>query len=342
MGFLSQSGHLGLKTQDTPGVYADPGAVAPDQGVFVRFTDGSMGANRELMIPDPEIGGNRDIPDAALGPASFGGDFNAYVRLEFLATIIQAALGGTSVDTGTALTGFTHTMGTGDVLPWLSAEEQVGDGFDVYNYTDVKVNTLHLECAANGYFRCTFGLIGVTQDGGLVATDIAARRIDVSPLLVGSNQTITYNGLDLHPKSWSFDVNNNLESDDFRIGSLSLYDVPEKRREITMGATIRPEDRALWQQAVNGSAAATSIQGGSAAKQPATINVLSYEDIPGANAGVKYNLHVDIPSAAIKPFKVAPSGDSVIQNDVEIQALRPDPAVDILSVSVRNSYATVA
>lgn len=340
--FHSQPGHLGLKTQAAVGTYTDPGAVAPNQGVFIRYTDGGFGANRELMIPDAEIGGNRDIPDAALGPASFGGDFNGYGRMEFLATLFQAALGGMSVDSGTALTGFLHTIGTADTTPWLSAEEQVGDVFDVARFTDVKVNTLHVECAANGYLRVTFGLIAKTKLSNQVSTLAGAMRVDTSPLILGTNLTVTYNAIDLKAKSFSFDVNNNMETDDFRLGSMTLYNIVEKRREITMGATIRPEDRTLWQQAVYGSSAATSLQGGTATKQAAVINILSYEDIPGANAGVKYNLNINVPKAAIKPFNATPSGDSVIQSDIEIQALRPAPATDILTVAIRNSYATVA
>src|SRR4051812_21754969 len=108
MPFLSQAGQVALKTQASAGTFANPNVAAPNQGVYIRTTSGAMTANRDLLVPDPEIGGNRDVPDAALGAVAFSGEFNAYVRHEFLATLVRAALGGASVDSGTALTGYTH------------------------------------------------------------------------------------------------------------------------------------------------------------------------------------------------------------------------------------------
>ena len=89
MGFLSQSGHIGLKTQATKGVFLDPGAADPNDGVFMYIRSGAMGGDRELLIPDPEIGGNRDIPDAQLGPISYSGEFDFYGRMESMATLVQ-------------------------------------------------------------------------------------------------------------------------------------------------------------------------------------------------------------------------------------------------------------
>jgi len=338
--FLSQPGWLGIRTQAAKGSYLAPGA-STSSGEFIRFTSGGLAANRDLMIPDPEIGGNRDIPDAAMGPISYGGDFNAYARMEFLATLVQAALGGTSVDTGAATSGFTHTIvPASGAIKYLSVEEVVGNTFDVFNYTDVKVNTLHLEAAADGYLMVTFSLVGITQIAGATPTILANQTYDLSPLLLGTNITVTYNAVNLPAKSFSLDINNNLETDDFRLGSLTLFDLSEKRREITMGATIRQADNTLWRQATYGSSAATGPQGGASVKQQAIISITSYEDIPAANAGIKYATTITIPKAAIKPFGMSPSGDDILQNDIEIQALRPS-ATDIMTVAIKNSRPTV-
>lgn len=342
MPFLSQSGQIGLKTQAAQGAYLDPNVAGANQGVFVRFTSGSMDGNRDLMIPDPEIGGNRDVPDAALGPISFSGEFNAYCRMEFLATLIRGALGGTSADSGTALLGYTHTIGTANTIPWISMEEAIGNGLEVFRYTDIKVNTLHLEADASGYLMCTFGLVGITQSAGNAVSTGANVRFDTSPLLLGTNIIISYNGANLPARSFSMDINNNLETDDFRLGALTLGALTEKRREITMGASIRPADNTLWRQAMYGGSAATTPQGGASVKQQAIITINSYEDIPGANVGVKYNTTVTVPKSAIVPFQNSPSGDDVIGNDIEIRALRPAPATDIVTVAIKNSYATVA
>lgn len=342
MGFQSQSGHLGIKTQAVKGTFLDPGAVAPNQGVFVRLRSGAMGGNRDLLTPDPEIGGNRDIPDAQLGPISFSGEFDFYGRMESIATFLYGALGIKAAPVGTAPTGYLHTITPADTtsLPWLSIEEQIANGYETFKYTDCKVNTLHLEADATGYLMGTAGLIGLTQ-GLTTATVLGSRRIDTSPLLVGTNVVVQYNGVTLPAKSFSLDITNNIEDDDFRLGSLFLGDLVEKRREVTFGVTIRPNDSAMWRQAMWGSPVATSPLGQSF-KDDATITITTYEDIPGADPGVKYTLAFTIPSAIIEPFSLDPSGDDVLQHDLSIRAVRPVPGTPIITAAVRNSYATVA
>jgi hypothetical protein len=337
MGFVSQAGHVGLRTQASKGTYADPGAVAPNQGVFMFTRSGALGGNRELLIPDPEIGGSRDVIDAQLGPIAFSGEYDFYGRMESLATLLKGALGA-NVDSGTAPTGFTHTITPADTLPWLSVEERIGNGYMVFKYTDAKVNTLHLEADANGYLMGTAGLIALTQ-AETTATVDGSKRKDASPLLVGSNITVQWNAINLPAKSFSLDINNNLEDDDFRLGSLFLGDLTEKRREITMGVTIRPNDAALWKTAMWGAPAATT-PGGQSFKDDVIITIQSYEDIPAAT-GVKYSLIITIPFAIIAPFQLDPSGDDVLEHDIEIRAVKYT-GTNVMTAAVKNSYATVA
>lgn len=340
MGFNAQSGHIGIKTQAAKGAYLSPGGTAPNQGVFMYFRSGGLGGNRELMIPDPEIGGNRDVPDANLGPIAYSGDLDFYARMESLATLLRAAL-GTSSTAGSAVLGYTHTITPADTLPWLSIEEKLGNGYEAFRYTDAKVNTLHLEADANGYLMGTAGLIALTQGLEASPTAIGVQRRDTSGLIVGSSCFVRWNGVALPAKSFSFDINNNIEDDDFRLGSLYLGDLVEKRREITMGVTIRPNDEDLWKTAMWGGPSATTPSGQSF-KDDVEIEITSYEDVAGANPGVKYSLTINIPSAVIAPFNVSPSGDDVIEHDIEIRALRPNPATPILTADIVNSYATIA
>lgn len=338
MGFVSQSGFTGFKTQASQGVYLDPGAVAPNQGVYVKLRSGGLDTNRDLIIPDPEIGGSRDIPDAQLGPASFGGSYDFYVRPESLAFFLKAVLGTSAAPTGTAPTGYTHVITPAAILPWISVEEQIASGFTNLKYTDMKFNTFHLECDANSYMTGTAAVIGKTQAVDTVPTLPAAQRFDTGPLMVGPNIGITYNAVTLPAKSFSLDINNNLEDNDFRLGSLFLGDVTEKRREVTMGIKIRPADASLWKQAVWGASAATVV-GGTKTSQQVVVTITTYDDIPGATVGVKYAISFTIPNAVIKPFTVDGSGDDVVEHDMELQALQPSIVTPILTASVKNSYA---
>lgn len=346
MGFLSQAGHLGIKTQSAKGTYASPsspGSAAPTDGIFLYIKSGSLGGNRELLIPDPEIGGNRDVPDAQLGPIAYSGEFEFYARMDALPTLLRAALGN-GVGTGTTGNGtstpYTHTIvPNDDSLPWLSVEEKVANGYMVFRYTDCKINTLHLEAEANGYLMGTIGLIGLTQET-TTETAIADRAYDSTPMIVGSNVCVRWNGADLPAKSFSFDINNNIEDDDFRLCSMTLGDLVEKRREVTMGATIRPQDSALWKTAMWGSPTATAPLGQSF-KDDVEIEFVSYENIPGVTPAAQYGATIEIPTAMIAPFNVEPSGDDVIEHDIEIRAVRPNPANPILTAEVVNGLATI-
>jgi Phage tail tube protein len=339
MGFVAQAGHFGVKTQAVKGTYMSPGAVAPNQGVFLFFRSGALGGNRELLVPDPEIGGSRDIPDAQLGPISYSGEIDMYARMESLATLIRGALGALAT-TGTAITGYTHTITPADTIPWMSVEEKIANGYESFKYTDAKINTFHMEADANGYLMATAGMIALKQEL-VTPTAIGVQRRDSSPLLVGSNICVRWGGVDLPAKSFSLDINNNLEDDDYRLCSMNLGDAVEKRREVTMGVTIRPNDALLWRTAMWGAPAATAPLGQSY-KDDVEIEINSYEDIPGATAGVKYNTTITVPQAIIAPFSLDPSGDDVLEHDIEIRAVRPDLGVPILTAEVRNSFATVA
>lgn len=339
MGFLSQEGHVGIKTQASKGSYLDPGASDPNHGVFMRLRSGALGGNRELLIPDPEIGGNRDVPDAQLGPINFVGEWDFYARMDALGVLLTSALGDDDLTVDTPEAGANeHVITPTATLPWLSVEEKIANGYEAFEYTDCKINTLHLEAEAQGYVTGTCGVVGLTQ--AIEASPTAAgTNVDTSPLLVGTNVNVLWNAVALPAKSFSIDINNNLEDDDFRLGSLFLGDIVEKRREITMSVTIRPEDGVLWRTAMWGDPAAVA-PGGQSYKDDVSIVISSYEDI-GATSTV-YSATFTIPSAIIQPFELDPSGDDVLEHDIEIQLVRPDPTVDIMSVTVINELDVVA
>lgn len=336
MGYSSQAGQVLFKTQAAPGVL-DPGLAA--DGVAMKLRSGSLGPNRELLIPDPEIGGGRDVADALLGAVSFSGDYEFYARLESLPTLLRAAFGDADSVAATGVN--THTVTPSDAaqLPFLSIEEAIGNGLETYNYYDAVVNTLHLECDANGYLMGTVGIIGARQVAGAPRT--AAPDWDNSPMIVGTNTAVTYNGVTLPAKSFSLDLNNNFEDDDYRLGSLYIGDLTPKRREITASFNLRHNDSALWRQAVYGTQAATE-PGGVTTKNALSIVASTYEDITGSTPLTKASLTLDIAKYILTPFSFAASGDDIIEGDVEGQALRPDPGQPIATVTVKNGRADIA
>jgi hypothetical protein len=336
MGFSSQSGQVLFRTQATKGTFPSDIDTA---GVAMKLRGGSLGINRELLIADPEIGGGRDTSDAYLGAASWSGDYEFYARLEALPTLLKAGFGSAA---SAAVTGVnTHTITPSDsaTLPFLAIEEKVGSGLETYRYTDAVVNTLHLEADANGYMQGTAGLIAALQQAGQTPTN--SPIWDNSPLIVGTNILLTLGGVTLPAKSFAFDLNNNFEDDDFRLGSFFLGDLTAKGREVSGSFAIRPEDSALWRRAAYGLASATAV-GGLATKNQLVITATTYEDIEGGTPLTKASLTLTMPNIVLEPFALEPSGDDVIENDISWRAVRPDAGTAIATAVVKNAAAAIA
>lgn len=434
MGFNSQAGQVGFGIQS---VKSTPVAATR----FARVRGGSLAAMRDLLIPDPEIGGNRDIPQAYMGSVHYAGDYSFYPRMQMVAFLLRAVLGGVSSSstagdnevqslaiTGTptggtftltfkgqttsaldfdatagevdaalealstvgagnvactggplpgaavtitfggdlatldvpvitatsSLTGGsspaiaittttpgTHTVGIhtitpADTSPWLTLEERYGTSLGSFRYSDCKVNSLKLECDANAYLTGSATIIALTGESGFTAqTD---PDIDETPMIVADQVQVSFGGSVLPAKSFSIEINNNIEDDDYRLGSNVLADLVEKRREVKMTFTVRPDDIDMWKAATWGDVGSDTPISGPAYQGAVQILVDTFEEVV---TGTPYRLLIDIPTAVMAPFKIEPNGDDVIQNDVELTAIRPDVAYSLMTVTVRNDLATV-
>lgn len=438
MGFSSQSGSVLFRDQATPAVFpADAGTA----GVAMKIRGGALAANRDLLIPDPEIGGGRDVNDAFLGAVTFSGDYEFYTRLHGIRTLLYHAFGlklagpagvnevDTITKTGTwsggtftltfnaqtttaipynasneviqdalvalsniakyevtvtggplyttpivikldgtlsgtqatgvtitttsvtgttpganvvrTATGLSNLAGFRDIfvpsdtasLPFLAIEENIGGGLDVFRYRDGVVNSLHFEVDANGYFMGSTNIIARLQDAQASALPVDT-LLDNGDLIVGTNVFVTFGGVSLPAKSFKFDFTNNFESDDFRLGSFYIGDLTPKRRELTIGVTIREADKNLWRQATYGDQAATSV-GGLITKSEVVVTLSTYSSIPGSSPTLVSSMQITLPKCALKPYAFEVSGDDIIDSDVELQALRPDlrnPLVKVATV----------
>jgi len=337
MGFTSQAGQAILRSQAVQGTYqSDTGTT----GVAIKLRSGGLGTNRDLLIPDPEIGGGRDTVDAYLGAVSWGGDYEFYARVDSLATLLYACLGTKAAPvTATGVTTHTITPLDSGTLPFLSVEENIGGTMETYNYTDAVVNSLHLEAEANGYLQGTANIIAAKQIAG--ATKTPSPVWDNTPMTVGTNITVTYNSVSLPAKSFSVDINNNFEDDDFRLGSFYIGDLTAKGREVSLGFSIREKDSALWRQATYGTSAAVA-PGGVTTKQQLVITCSTYETISGSTPPTAYSLTLTFPQVLFSPYSLDPSGDDIIESDIEARAVRPVPGTSVMTAVVKTGKATVA
>lgn len=444
MGFNSQSGLVGFGLQSGKG-------TAHAATRFARLRSGGMAGDRDLLIPDPEIGGNRDIPGAYLGPIAFNGDYEFYPRMEILALLAKAAFGASAssatsatnegqtitttgtptggsfklkfrgietaaipfdstaatvaaalVTAGTAsglivtgdVTGAggplpgtpvvltfhqqyaganvpaitvsdnvsqtggttpstaattstsgippigTHIITPADTLPWLTVEERIATDFESFQYVDTLVNSLKINCEAGGYFMGSVNLSALTQTADF--TEQVNPSWDTTPLTVGSQVQVYFNSVLLPAKTFDFELSNNIELDDFVLGSVFRNDMTPKRREVKASLSYRPADDTLWKAAMFGSSAVSVAGAGPGYQAPMRIIISSYETIGLVNGGTKFSVTIDIPNAILHPYKVNPSGDDVIQTDLEITAARPDSAIPIVTMTVVNDLATIS
>lgn len=341
MGQTSQSGQVIFATQTAYNTPVDAATLGTD-GLAVKLRSGSLGGNRDLLTLDPEIGGGRDVADADLGAVAFGGDFELYARFRALAFFLKNALGGTvtTVAEGTA-GAWRHTILPSDgQLPFMTVYEEIGDGLERFIYSDVVCNTFHLEADANGHLMATVGLIGRNVTAGVADIDGDA-LVDNTSTVVGTNILVKYDGVTMPAKSFSLDVNNNFEDDNFYLGSLFLGDLTAKRREITASVTVRHETSAMMKQALFGSPTATQI-GGRTTKKELKITALSYDNIVGSSPAVPYSLELTCGKCIFEPFAFAPSGDDALENDIAMRIVRPDPTLPALTAVVINDQDGIA
>ena len=336
MGFSAQAGSVVLRSQATVGTFQADTLTA---GIGCILRTGALGTNRDLLVSDPEIGGGRDVVTAYMGSASWSGDYEFYVRMEMLKTLIKAAFGTAAITTATGVSTTTATPSDGAALPLLSVHEEIGAGLEVYEYTDAAVNTMALSADANAYFMGTAGLIAKKQDARKTAGD--ATNIDNTPLTVSTNITVTYNGVDLQAKSFSLSFTNNYDDSDFRMGSFFLGDLTPKRRELTGSFTIRESSSALWRQATYGNSAATSVSG-RPTPQELVIHAETYEIIPDGTPDTPYSFDLTIPNYILSPYSFAASGDDIIDSGVDGRALRPSLATPLCTAVIKGGAATIA
>lgn len=338
MGYGSQSGQVILGLQSAPGV-TNPDLAT--KGTSVKLTSGSLAGNRELLIPDPEIGGSRAASDANLGPVSFSGDYEMYVRFRTAALFLYGALGEKSSAVSSAdPAAFEHTITAtnNSQLPFFSVYEEISNDLERYIYTDAVVNTFHMEADAGGYLTATAGMIARLMTANAANID-GASLVDNTSMVVGTNITVKYEGVQVPAKAMSIDIANNVEDDDFRLGSFFLGDMTAKSLEVTGSMTLRHDSNAKMRQALFGSASATQI-GGLTTKEDLEINMESYVDIPGAT-GVKFSIKITCPFVILNPFAFEPSGDDVLENDVEMTMVQNDPLQSIITVVVTNDMPEI-
>jgi hypothetical protein len=357
VGIEAQNGHLLVVTQAALDAYSDPGDLGRP-GWMVPIRSGALDAARDLLVPDPEIGGSRDIPGASLGPVAFTGDFEMYARPRIMYPFIKSASMGwmqQGLDLGEIGSG-DQSFGEGPISTpaAISVEQQIGAAglFETTKYYNVVCNTWELKADAGGLAEFSVGLIGQYLQGvgsPTAPNDLFNDKSRVIPTsgipdpAVGGYVLVSFAPswgdypTVLPAKSISISVNNNIEDDDFRLGSLYLAGITPKRREVTGSFGIRPEDASMWRQAVWGDSAASAPQGGRPQYGKLVTTVVG-DPIPGTSFCQTFSIALQV---ALHPFSLDPSGDDVLEHSVDFTGMFPDGA-STPAASISFIFSTVA
>lgn len=195
-GFSSQGGHVAFMTQAAPDTF--PGSFN-SAAIAMKLRTGALGTNRDLLTPDPEIGGGRDVTDSYLGAVSWSGDYEFYPRFNSLLTLLYAALGnkamtnpgGTSEKQTITITG----SPTGGTFTLTYSAQQTAP--IPYNATAAQVQSA-LEALSNiapGDVWCTGGNLPATpvvvEFAGTLYGDVALMTANSASLTGGSTPTAT-------------------------------------------------------------------------------------------------------------------------------------------------------
>ena len=326
----SQTGYVGFARQTASGVYTTPTK-------YMYVTSASIDPDTDLLIPDPEIGTGRAIADDVYnGPIKWTGSIEFNVRPEAFGLLAYAAMGSCTSSGIDGSNSYGHTFRLENQLVPLSIEKNVGDGLEVFGYTDCKVNTLSLSATAGELVTGSVEIIGTDETSGKTNQ---AETYETAPIFTYAGGTVTLDGVVTSVKEVSLELNNNIVDDDYRLGSRKLGSLVEKRREVSAKITIVPQDSSTYKKAVYGSGTATTTSG-SQLTYTGSLD-LHFESATGIpnTASTKYSMDINIQKAVFRAAPLPISGDDMIIEELDMLPVQ-GTTEDEFTIAIRNTTAS--
>ena len=328
MPYLSELGYIGFARQTASGTHVQPSD-------FMRVKSYNIMPEQELLVPDAEIGGDRDIPDAIQeGTLKYSGNADFYLRPNALGHLIRGVTGAT---TSSGITGaaYGHTFTFEDNVEPYSLEARIGEGLEYISVTGAKFSKLHLELGQGELAQGNVEFIGI--DGGAGATP-RTESYESTPIMSFAAGTVIIDGGEYKVRSVSTDINNNLNEDDYRVGQRTLGTIKERRRDMTVSVELTPEDSTIFRKTYYGSASATTASGAQTVFQgPLFIRMQTPQLIPGTT--VPYQLDINFTKVAFRAAPFTTSGEELITQTLEVVPVKPEGG-SIGTIVLRNTKAS--
>jgi len=325
MTYTAETGYVGLARQDVQGTFKEPTD-------FMKVMSVDLNPEGDKLIPDPEIGSISDIDSIHQGTYKISGSMDSYVRPEAIGLLFWGAL-GTKTNSGLLSGGaYLHnfTPITSGSLPWLSVKKAIADDVQVFDYKDCKVDGFTLDINSSEFCSAKFDIVGIQDEEGSAVSP----SFESSPLLVATKTTINIGGVATSAKSCSVEFKNNLESDDFRVGSRFLGDITEKRRELDVKMDLVLDTSSdLYKKAFYGSSSASEA-GFDVHAESVDIELSSPTNI--STSSLPYKILVQIKNCVFMSAPTPASGDDLVVIPLELKATKAT-GYNLIEVHIWNS-----
>ncbi len=325
MSFTAETGSVGLAIQTVQGTFK-----APTDYMKVQSID--LNPDGEKIIPDPEIGGISDISDVHQGTYKIGGTIESFVRPEAIGILLYGALGNYVASGNLSGSAYLHnfTPVSSGSLPWISIKKAISDNVQVFNYTDCKINSFTFDINASEPVSASFDVVGIKDEIGSASTE----SYETAPMLIATKATVNIGGVEVSAKTASVTFNNNLDADDFRVGSRFLGDITEKRREIDLNMDIVLDTTSeLYRKSFYGGASETE-PGFDVFAERVDITLESPTKI--GTTALPFKILLSIKNATFMAAPTPASGDDLIVVPLELKATKLS-GQNVMTVHIWNS-----
>jgi len=309
MSYTSETGSMGLAIQPVKGTFTEPTDYMKVQSIDIN-------PEGEKIIPDVEIGSGSDITDIFQGTYKIAGSIDSYVRPEAIGILFYGAMGKYTASGSLGLGAYLHNFVASGTLPWLSVKKTISDDIQIFDYTDCKVEGFEISMNASEPSMAKFDIVGISDEIGSAGTE----SFESAPMLIATQATITIGGVAVSSKSVTLSYKNNLENDDFRVGSRFLGDITEKRREIDLSMDIVLDTTSkLYEKAFYGGANKTEASFDVHAER-VDIEVESATKI--GTSALPYKILFSIKNAVFMAAPTPASGDDLVVIPLELKATK--------------------
>lgn len=335
MSDTAQDGYVALATQAGKGVPAASFTEA------MKVTDNGLSGRSGVDYGDAEIGGGRttDSSRPMLTGYNASGSIEGYLRSRAFPLLLMGAGLTPSAPTQEGATGaFSHPFATG-LFTWLSAETSWGKGRAVRRFSDVLVNSLDVSLDAPGRATFTADLLGLSE-AWQGAT--SAVTFETDPIADWLGSAITFDTLGTYRfETFTFSLANNLDDDEWVIGTRSQDDATAHSQEVTFGGRIKlgansPSLTDLYRAAMYGSKTATAPSPDGPYHTSGSA-VIGHRKFIGTSVATRFGHTIACSDLVLEAFPLEGSGDDRLNVEITARAVSSTP----FTWTVRNGRSTL-